>query len=156
MVIRKLRKEDDLADLVILSRSFFEEYAAFHTEFFSIGVLRDEDIISYFRGSVDSDDGVTFIAEEGGLIVGYITVFLHNQEPFWAVKKVGAISGLMVHKDYRRRGIASGLFAEAKAFFEQRGVKYFTVYTASANEAAIALYERFGMSQLHTTLIGEI
>lgn len=156
MVIRKLRKEDDFTGLIVLSRFFFEEYTAFHTEFFNIDVLRDEDIIGYFRGTVETDDGATFIATEDGMIVGYITVFLRNQESFWAIKRIGAISGLMVHKDYRSRGIASGLLAEAKAFFEEREVKYFTVYTATANEAAIELYEHRGMTPLYATLIGEI
>lgn len=156
MVIQKLRKEDVLTDLIELSRLFFAEYAAFHMEFFNINVLRDEDIISYFRGSVETDNGATFIATEGSTIVGYITVFLRNQESFWMIKRIGVISGLMVHEDYRRCGIAGLLLAEAKAFFNQREVKYFTVYTATANEAAIALYKRCEMTPLYTTLIGEI
>lgn len=155
MEIRKLQKDDDLADLIALSRGFFEEYAAFHTEFFNIDVLQDEDIIGYFRRSVETDDGATFIATEDGMIVGYITIFLQNQASFYAVKKIGIISGLMVHSDYRRCGIASRLLAEAKTFFKERGAKYFTVYTATVNEAAIAFYERYGLTPLHTTLIGE-
>ena len=156
MVIRRLTKEDELTDLIVLSRSFFEDYAAFHTEFFNIDVLRDEDIIGYFRGAVETDDGAAFIATHHGSIIGYVTVFVRNQEPYWTIKRIGAISGLMVDKDYRRRGVASGLLAEARAFVEERKIKYFTVCTATANEAAIALYERCGMTPLYTTLIGSI
>lgn len=42
--IRELRPEDDLGDLIALSRAFFEEYEVHHTEFFKIDQLRDSDI----------------------------------------------------------------------------------------------------------------
>ena len=52
-------------------------------------------------------------------------------------------------------GTATRLLAEARAFFLRSGIKYFTVFTAVANQAAIKFYERNGMTPLHTTLIGE-
>jgi ribosomal protein S18 acetylase RimI-like enzyme len=156
MTIRQLHKEDDLTDLIALSRSFFDEYANFHPEFFNIDTLRDDDIVAYFRGSVLSENGASFVAVEGDTIIGYITVFLRDQEPFWAVKRIGVISGLMVNTDHRRRGVASALLAAAKGFFESGGVNYFTVYTAATNGPAIAFYERRGLSPLHTTLIGSL
>ncbi len=72
------------------------------------------------------------------------------------VKRVGAISGLMVKTALRRHGIATRLLEEAKHRFRQREVKYFTVYTATGNVAAVEFYRRSGMQPLHTTLIGEI
>jgi ribosomal protein S18 acetylase RimI-like enzyme len=117
--------------------------------------LRDADIVDYFMRSVETEDGATFLAFDDERIVGYITIFIREQVDFYAIKKVGAISGLMVHKDYRRRGIASKLLNASLAFFEKKNVKYFTVYTAVANEAAIRFYKRHGMHPLHMTLIGE-
>lgn len=60
----------------------------------------------------------------------------------------------MVHPEYRRRGIAGTLLDAATAFLRERGVAYYTVYTAVANEAAIRCYERHGMAPLYTTLLG--
>lgn len=155
MEIRKLRQDDDFTDLIALSRDFFEEYSAFDEEFFKIDALRDEDILNYFRGMLQNENGAAFIALEDGAIVGYITVHIREQEPLWAVKMVGAISGLMVRRDHRRRGIARRLAAEAKRFFDERGAEYFTVYTSAANDAAITLYRQCGMTPLYTTLIGK-
>lgn len=155
MLIRKLQNDDDLSDLISLSKLFFEEYAAHHSEFFSIDHLRDEDITGYFHKSIDTNDGATFIAIEGRRIIGYITVFVRNQPSFWAIKQIGVISGLMVHTDYRRRGIARALFTSAQNFIREQGVKYYTVYTATNNTDAIDLYESCGMTHLQTTLIGE-
>jgi len=62
----------------------------------------------------------------------------------------------MIHRDYRRRGIAGQLFARAVDFFEEKGVKYFTLYTATANQAAIRFYEQHGMAPLQTIMMGQL
>jgi ribosomal protein S18 acetylase RimI-like enzyme len=104
----------------------------------------------------DLEDGATFIATAQGKVVGYITVFVRTQAGFWRIKRVGSISGLMVSRAYRRRGIATALLAKAIGFFWKRGIKYFTTYTAVANQAATEFYERSGMVPLHTTFLGEV
>ncbi len=152
--IRALGQEDDFHDLIALSRDFFQEYEAYHEEFFKIELLDDEHIVDYFSRWLNDENGNTFIALAENRIVGYVTVYVREQATFWKVKKVGDISGLMVHKDYRRRGIASQLLARARAFFAEHGVKYFTLFTATENKAAIGFYERNGLVSLHTTLIG--
>ena len=152
--IRRLQPDDDPRDLIALSRHFFEEYAAHH-EFFQLDELRDEDIVGFFSRSLNSEEGATFVAELEGRTVGYITAFVRPQPAFWQVKGYGAISGLMVHPEHRRQGLAGRLLGEAVGFLRLKGVRYYTVYTAAANQVAIAFYEGHGMTPLHLTMIGE-
>lgn len=154
--IRSLRKDDKLNDLISLSREFFEEYESHHENFFKIDRLSDSDIVDYFSQWIDDKDGETFIALTGGRIVGYITVYVRTQPGYWKIKKVGDISGLMVQKAYRRRGIAGQLLAKARAFFEKKAVRYFTVYTAIGNRGALEFYERSGLLPLYTTMMGAV
>ena len=154
--IRSLRKDDNLNDLISLSREFFEEYESHHENFFKIDRLSDSDIVNYFSQWIDDEDGETFIALTGGRIVGYITVYVRTQPIYWKIKKVGDISGLMVQKAYRRRGIARQLLAKARAFFEKKAVRYFTVYTAIGNRGALEFYERSGLLPLYTTMMGAV
>ncbi len=154
--IRSLRKDDKLNDLISLSREFFEEYESHHENFFKIDRLSDSDIVDYFSQWIDDEDGETFIALTGGRIVGYITVYVRTQPGYWKIKKVGDISGLMVQKAYRRRGIAGQLLAKARAFFEKKAVRYFTVYTAIGNRGALEFYERSGLLPLYTTMMGVV
>ena len=155
LIVRRLEPQDALDDLIDLSKAFFAEYAVHHQRFFEICDLRNQDIRHFFLRSLDGDDGATFIALVDGRVVGYITVFVRERPGFYAIKEVGSISGLMVHRTYRRAGIGSRLLDEAFAFFKGRGLRYFTVYTAAVNHAAIKFYERNGLAQLHVTLIGE-
>jgi GNAT superfamily N-acetyltransferase len=114
--VRALRREDDFRDLIALSKEFFQEYEAHHEDFFKIDQLTDSSIIDYFSRSVDDENGETFIALAQTRVVGYITVYVREHAAHWKIKKVGDISGLMVHKDHRRRGIASQLIARARAY----------------------------------------
>ena len=155
-IIRTLQKDDDLHDLIVLSKEFFREYEAHHEEFFQVDDLRDSDIVEFFSRSIESEDGETFVAIAEDRIVGYITIVVRSQPSFYRVKQVGAISGLMIHKDYRRRGIASQLFDRAVAFFQEKGVKYFTLYTATTNQSALRFYEQHGMTPLQTIMLGQI
>ncbi len=153
--IHRLQPESDVDALITLSRAFFAEYEAHHADFFEIDTLHDADIISYFSRTLDNDNAATFVAVQDARVVGYITVFIKSQAGYWKIKRVGDISGLMVHKDYRRQGIASALLSAAVNFARERGVRYFTVYTAITNQAAIAFYEHNGMKPLYVTLLGE-
>ena len=153
--IRSLRNDDGFDDLISLSRAFFAEYETHHKDFFTIDDLRDEDILSYFSDLQDNKNGDVIIALDGNRIVGYITIYIKPQADFWHIKKVGDISGLMVHPAYRRMGIASQLFTRAKDYFKRASVKYFMAFTAVKNRDAITFYKRNGLSPLYTTLIGD-
>ena len=154
--IRQLKPDDDLTGLIELSRQFFTEYQAHHEVFFDVEGLTDAHIAGYFTRSTGSDDSATFVATLHDRVVGSITVHVRQQAPFYKVRQVGAISGLMVSAAFRRQGIATRLLAEAKSWFKRRHVEYFTVYTATANAGAVEFYCHSGMRPLHTTFIGEI
>ena len=154
--IRSLTTDDNFDDLISLSRGFFEEYEVHHKDFFKIDNLNDGDIVSYFTSFRDSEVREVFIAIDDDRIVGYITVYVKGQADYWQIKRVGDISGLMVQKEYRHRGIAKKLVDKAKDFFARQGVKYFTVFTAIENQGAIDFYRQNDLVPLYTTLIGEI
>ncbi|MFZ1947008.1 MAG: GNAT family N-acetyltransferase [bacterium] len=154
--IRRLRKGDDLGEMVDLSRAFFEEYQKHHEEIFRIGALRDCDIIGYFSRFVGKREHAAFVAVVGGRIVGYITVCVEREPGYWAVARMGHISGLMVRREERRGGIGTGLLGAARAYFRDQGVKYYTVYTAVKNRAGVQFYRGCGLKPLHTHLVGEL
>jgi ribosomal protein S18 acetylase RimI-like enzyme len=155
ITIRELRPEDDLAAVLKLCKDFFAEYESHHKDFFDTDNLSDVDISGRFLESLKSDDSATIIAVSDGVIVGYASVVIRDQPRFYRIKKVGAISALMVAQNYRRQGIATRLLLEAKAYFRRHGLRYFTFYTAVANQEAIRLYEKLGMLPLYTGFISE-
>ncbi len=154
--IRPLCHTDRLDDLIALSQEFFIEYEAHHPYFFKIDALKEEDILAYFRHWLDRENGQAIVALEGDRMLGYITVYVTEQDDYWAIKKIGHISGLMVHAQDRHKGIGNQLMVAARKFFEEKAVKYYTVYTAVENRAALEFYRRNDMTPLYTTLLGEV
>lgn len=69
----------EFKDLVSLSREFFEEYGFHHEGFFTLAVLRDGDIVSYFSNLLGNDDGEVIVTLEEGRTVGYIAVCVRKQ-----------------------------------------------------------------------------
>lgn len=116
----------------------------------------DEEIIGYFGRWLNDENGETMVAEVGGRIVGTITIYVQDQPAYWQVKRVGHISGLMVEPAYRLRGIAGRLLAEVASFFRAKGIRYYTVYTAVTNQAALQFYDECGLTPMYTTLLGEL
>jgi len=47
--ICRLKKDDDVTELISLSKDFFCEYESHHEEFFRIDNLSDKDIINYLE-----------------------------------------------------------------------------------------------------------
>jgi ribosomal protein S18 acetylase RimI-like enzyme len=154
--VRRLQKENDLQDLVALSRAFFAGYEDHHADFFRIDGLTDEEIVDYFSRFLERDDRAAFVAHWGNRIVGYVTVTVQRQPAYWRVRRVGHVSGLMVDKGHRRQGIGSQLLAQARAYLRGQGVQYYTLYTAVGNEGALAFYESQGMEPLYSHLLGEV
>mgnify|MGYP001036288281 CR=1 FL=1 len=148
-------KKDDPGDLILLSRAFFEEYEGYDVDFFRLDTLTDEEIVAYFLGFLEKDDHAAFVADREGRIVGCIAVNVQTQPAYWEIRRVGHISGLMVEQEVRREGIGTQLFERARRYFQEQGVRYYTVYTAVRNEGAIAFYEARGMEPLYSHLVGD-
>jgi uncharacterized protein YbgA (DUF1722 family) len=81
-IIRQLKSDDDLVDLINLSREFFAEYEAHHKELFDIAGLEDGHITGYFARTIDSESDATFVAILEQRMVGYITVHVRPMTEF--------------------------------------------------------------------------
>jgi ribosomal protein S18 acetylase RimI-like enzyme len=154
--IRELQSEDDLAAVLKLCKDFFAEYEGHHKEFFNTDNLHDANIAGRFLQSMESSGSATIIALVDDAIVGYASIAVREQPGFYKIKRIGTISAFMVAKEYRRKGVGTGLLKESREYFRRNGIKYFTLYTAVANQGATRFYEKNGMVALHTSFIGEI
>jgi len=78
----------------------------------------------------------TFVGLAGGILVGEISV-----HPSWM--GFGEI-GMMVAADWRGRGVGSALVAAAIDWAQGRGLHKLSLSVFPHNDAAIALYRKFG------------
>jgi RimJ/RimL family protein N-acetyltransferase len=94
----------------------------------------------YLRAIRRYPNAAVFVAEDRGLIVGRLSV-ARDQHP--ASRHVADL-GLMVAASHRRRGIGTALLEAAVDWARAADVRKLELHVFPWNEAAIALYERFG------------
>ncbi len=97
----------------------------------------------YLRAIRRYSNAAVFVAEDGGRIVGRLSI-ARDQHP--ASRHVADL-GLMVAASYRRRGIGTALLRAAVEWARTSGVRKLELHVFPYNEAAIALYEQFGFVQ---------
>ncbi len=97
----------------------------------------------YLRWLRHHSDAAVFVAEENGAIVGRLSI-ARDAHP--ASEHVADL-GLMVAREFRRRGIGLALMEEAERWARGLGVRKLELHVFPHNEAAIALYKRLGYEE---------
>jgi len=156
ILIKELDSEKYFSDLFKLSKDFFYEYEYNNKNIFGIDSISEIDITNYFRNFIGKETSKAFVAIVDDELIGYITAYIKNQPNYWVVKKLGDISGLMVNQNFRQNGIGTKLVKKAIEYFEQNGIKYYTVFTSTNNIDGIALYKKLRLKELCITFYGKI
>jgi ribosomal-protein-alanine N-acetyltransferase len=92
----------------------------------------------------EADAIVRVAAKSDGGIIGFVIVHIE------AVARglIGYVVTLDVAKDYRRRGMAHRLMAEAEERAATAGARWIELHVFTGNEGAIRFYERSGYEQV--------
>lgn len=97
---------------------------------------------AYAEGLLGSDAFIALVALDGGCVVGGLTAYeLVKPE---SERSEIYIYDLAVSASHRRRGIASGLIEQLRRIAGERGAWVSFVQADQGDDAAIALYSKFG------------
>jgi RimJ/RimL family protein N-acetyltransferase len=97
----------------------------------------------YLRWLRHHTDAAVFVAEEHGAVVGRLSI---SRDAHPASEHVADL-GLMVAREFRRRGIGTALMQAAERWARRQGVRKLELHVFPHNEAAIALYEGLGYAK---------
>lgn len=91
---------------------------------------------------VDNPFAFFYVAEEQGVIIGYID--------FWKTFEIGQINNLAVVTPLRGKGIGKILMQEAIKYLSKHECTHITLEVRMSNTVAIQLYHRLGFITLLT------
>jgi len=142
ILFRDLRKSDLSDFLDLLQTCFAEEFeiSGFDqdhvSEMFNRGFGMTGRLILGLMRLFGKEPLKFLVAEANGKIVG--STIVNNQ------RKSGYISTVMVHPDYRRKGIATRLVTDALSYIRRRKMARAVLHVTSTNAAAKNLYSKLG------------
>ena len=137
MVVRPITA-DDLPGAVALERALV---AAQVGQVRTLADLPDDDQVFVERLTRRLDDGgLWWVAEEGGRIVGGVSV----QRPGPSLLAQGGSLGIGVHPDVQGRGVGRQLMVAAMQAARAAGVERLELGVRADNPRAIRLYESLG------------
>jgi GNAT superfamily N-acetyltransferase len=110
----------------------------------------------FLRSRLRDDDSAVFVAEKGGVVIGYI---LAGLEPLsWKELRdaCGFIEDVAVEESGRRAGVATALIEAAIDWLRSRGAPRVMLWTAEQNIAAQRLFARLGFRMTMREMTREI
>ena len=116
----------------------------FGAEGLSLSISQEADFIRKFAGNPGS---IMLVAFDEGELIGTGAVSVISGKPRFAHRREIAIS---VRKDYWGKGIGTGLMNLLLDFAKKSGAEVLELEVRSDNEAAIALYKKFGFEKIGT------
>ena len=106
----------------------------------------DADTQRYFR---QADDRVrTFVADEGGRLVGFLELDQRKYAPGCSSSPVPFIEGWYVEPDMRRRGIGRALVMAAENWARSAGFTEIASDSEIENEASVAAHGALGYAEI--------
>ena len=95
----------------------------------------------------DLDRNIFVVAEEGGVIVGFVLGFITSRKGY-KLSKLGYLDALYVKPAFRSKGVAKKLTDAVVKNFKSKGCDHMTTHTDAENKVAQKWYEKAGMSQV--------
>jgi diamine N-acetyltransferase len=142
LIIRKAR-EDELKVVQGLNQQLFE-YDGVWDETLNMEWVFSEGGEKYFRDKISGKEGVCFVAEIGGEVVGYLAGGMYKPYFYRTVKKMTELENVLVKEEFRGQNIGEKLFGEFLKWSKQRGAERIAVYATAQNSRAIKFYEKVG------------
>lgn len=110
----------------------------------------------YFRNRISEKDGVCFVAEVDGKVVGYLIGAMIEPYTYRKIKKQSELENTLVKEEFRGRGIGEKLFEEFVKWSKEHGAERIKVSASADNFGAIKFYQRVGFKPYATELEYEI
>ncbi len=111
----------------------------------------------YFKERISGLDGVCFVAEVQGEMVGYLAGgIIKESYSGRTIKKISELENMIVGESSRGKGIGEKLIREFIKWSKERGAERIKVSAYSGNHDAIRFYEKVGFVPNITDLEYEV
>ena len=147
-----------LADLDSIE-SLWREMMDFHVvldDYFTLAPEADTNHREYMAGLIQDEAKRVFIAEDDGLLLGYLMAEVCNYPPIYVHKSYGHIGAISVTESARRRGVGRQLLEIALEWFREQKLQRVECGVAVENLVSQAFWKGLGFRDFVETHVLEL
>ena len=100
--------------------------------------------INLMEEAMANNHVISFLAEEEGKLLGFISVSLRKRAPIFRLKNVGAIMDVVVEEGSRGKGVGTSLVLRTESWIRERGFELAVLTVAPENTGAMKFWDRLG------------
>ena len=147
----------DVPSLGRLGALLLRMHYSFDPERFMAPGASPEEGYAWFLGTeLRDDDVVVMVAEQEGVVIGYVYAGLEPRSWKELREACGFIHDVVVEERGRRSGIATALVEAAVQWLHERGAPRVMLWTAEKNEGAQRLFARLGFRRTMVEMTREL
>lgn len=150
VTVRRARQEDLEAVQDLNYQLFEHDYE--YDPLLKMSWPYDDEGAAYFTKRVSGDEGVCFVAELEGEIVGYLCGGMMKPYSYRAIEKEAELENMLVTEEHRGQRIGEKLFEQLVTWAKGQGAEKILVSAAAQNVDAIRFYRRVGFGDYATEL----
>ena len=155
MRIRNARKSD-LPQMVDLWWEMHTSHYKYDRPYYK---LRDRKIArrnteNHFSDIIDSHDSIFLVADDNGIVAGYLCAHVQNRPPVFEPSKRVLIDTTVVREDYRGKGIFTKLYVRMEKNVKKHQPYHIELFVDMENPA-IDLYRHLGFKSRHIKMYRE-
>ena len=152
MSIRK-GVESDIDGICALSNEInMEHYLNMPKDFLKPDGTNRDDL--YWKGFLEGDDSIVYVAEEDGVIVGAVSASVSSTAlvSFIVPRARCQVETIVVTEKYRGKGFGRMLMSSVEAFAKEKGATDIRLDVMSFNSGAIEFYKELGFGDFSSRL----
>jgi ribosomal protein S18 acetylase RimI-like enzyme len=107
--------------------------------------------LNELKKDLEEKKGTVFVSSNDELLIGFLSCFIAVEESD-QVQPVLYVSDLFVDEEYRGKGVASLLMAEAEKYAAANGLSVLQLSALANNEQAQAFYSKCGFQEYQKIL----
>lgn len=144
-IIRKLKKRFENSENIVIELLKLEDYHKCS----NIWNMKTQPLAEKWREEIASGNRLVFIYKINGEFIGEGALVLDTGDPDYTISgRRVYVSRMIVKKEYRNRGIGSGILTFLIEKAKEMGFKEMTIGVDKDNENALHLYRNFGFTEV--------
>ena len=149
-------KEADIPRIVEKQERLNQFHRKFNRRFYAPSRAASVEFSNYIARRRTDNDFMLFVAEESGVVIGFVMGWIRFRPPLYELRKVGYLSNIFVDEAARGRGIGGRLYRRLENWFKTMDVDFVETTAYAGNTETLEVFRSYGLKDLSVTFYKEL